>query len=317
MGGGVARADREAAASAVDRVRPRRIWARRWQIWTPEHGSGRRRPYDSGRWAESGGSPQQWWPTEARVEPMRWRRQRLAWQCQGGAARDGEIRRSAREEVRPAWWRRCTAGGGWHGGGGGSRVTEGGEVEWGGNAASWPLLRGMDGICSTAAIVGGREATCCGRFGRGGTDYHRRLARERGSGRRSARRPARCVEARPVAVEAGTARGGIAGGCGDQLGARRRGRQWKAGWGNMARPAVDEASLARHERQRRRTTQRDEARLVVTEAGTVQGGAAGGCGAVYGAQRQADRGCRCNGPTCRQRLDDGGALWHQPWTRRW
>uniref|UniRef100_A0A0E0QII2 Uncharacterized protein n=1 Tax=Oryza rufipogon TaxID=4529 RepID=A0A0E0QII2_ORYRU len=66
----------------------------------------------------------------------------------------------------------------------------------------------------------------------------------------------------PVAVEAGTARGGTTGGDGGWLGAVRCSRRW------------------------RRPAQRDEARPAVTEAGIVRGGgAAGGCGVDYGARR--------------------------------
>uniref|UniRef100_A0A0D3H1A6 Uncharacterized protein n=1 Tax=Oryza barthii TaxID=65489 RepID=A0A0D3H1A6_9ORYZ len=36
------------------------------------------------------------------------------------------------------------------------------------------------------------------------------------------------------------------------------------------------------------------------------GGAAGGCGAVFGARRLADGGYWCRGPTCRQSLSGGG-----------
>uniref|UniRef100_A0A0E0NH65 Uncharacterized protein n=1 Tax=Oryza rufipogon TaxID=4529 RepID=A0A0E0NH65_ORYRU len=46
---------------------------------------------------------------------------------------------------------------------------------------------------------------------------------------------------------------------------------------------------------------------MVKVATTVRGGAASGCGAVFGTRRLAGRGCRCSGPTCRQRLSDGGA----------
>uniref|UniRef100_A0A0E0D0Z4 Uncharacterized protein n=1 Tax=Oryza meridionalis TaxID=40149 RepID=A0A0E0D0Z4_9ORYZ len=39
----------------------------------------------------------------------------------------------------------------------------------------------------------------------------------------------------------------------------------------------------------------------------MRGGAAGGCGTVYGARRLADGGRRCSGPTYRQRLSGRGA----------
>uniref|UniRef100_A0A0D3F2Q8 Uncharacterized protein n=1 Tax=Oryza barthii TaxID=65489 RepID=A0A0D3F2Q8_9ORYZ len=62
--------------------------------------------------------------------------------------------------------------------------------------------------------------------------------------------------------------------------------------------------------------QHDEALLVVEEAGTVrQGGAAGGCGAVYDARRLAGGGRRCSGSTCQQKFDGGEALERQLWTR--
>ncbi len=70
----------------------------------------------------------------------------------------------------------------------------------------------------------------------------------------------------------------------------------------MAREArpVEEAGLAR------------EARPAVGEATSVRGGAAGGCGAVFGARRLAGGGRRCRGPICRQSLSGGGASVHQP-----
>uniref|UniRef100_I1PCI2 Uncharacterized protein n=1 Tax=Oryza glaberrima TaxID=4538 RepID=I1PCI2_ORYGL len=60
-----------------------------------------------------------------------------------------------------------------------------------------------------------------------------------------------------------------------------------------------------------------EARPAVEEATLVRGGAAGGCGAVFGARRLASGGRRCRGPTYQQRLSGGGALVRQPWIRRW
>uniref|UniRef100_A0A0E0IDS7 Uncharacterized protein n=1 Tax=Oryza nivara TaxID=4536 RepID=A0A0E0IDS7_ORYNI len=53
------------------------------------------------------------------------------------------------------------------------------------------------------------------------------------------------------------------------------------------------------------------------EATSERGGAAGGCGAVFGARRLAGGGRRCSSPTCRQRLSGGGASVRQPWIRRW
>uniref|UniRef100_A0A0E0J0D5 Uncharacterized protein n=1 Tax=Oryza nivara TaxID=4536 RepID=A0A0E0J0D5_ORYNI len=46
---------------------------------------------------------------------------------------------------------------------------------------------------------------------------------------------------------------------------------------------------------RRASAGRDEARSVVKEATTMQGGAAGGCGAVFGARRLASGGRQCSG----------------------
>uniref|UniRef100_A0A0E0CVV0 Uncharacterized protein n=1 Tax=Oryza meridionalis TaxID=40149 RepID=A0A0E0CVV0_9ORYZ len=113
------------------------------------------------------------------------------------------------------------------------------------------------------------------------------------SGGRSARRTARSVEARLVAAEVGTTRGGAPGGGGDWLGMMRRGQR------------------------RRRWARHDEARPAVMEAARCEEELppAGGCGAVYGARRLAGAGRWCSGPTCRQRLDGGGASGHQPWTR--
>uniref|UniRef100_A0A0D3H3M1 Uncharacterized protein n=1 Tax=Oryza barthii TaxID=65489 RepID=A0A0D3H3M1_9ORYZ len=102
-----------------------------------------------------------------------------------------------------------------------------GGFEWGGGGSG----RGGSGIMDA----------CGGHFGRGGMDDHGRLAREvwqmtafgrHGSGGRSAQRLARRVEARPVVAEIGMARGGVASG-------------GRPAWRDEARPAMDEASLAR------------------------------------------------------------------------
>uniref|UniRef100_A0A0E0Q845 Uncharacterized protein n=1 Tax=Oryza rufipogon TaxID=4529 RepID=A0A0E0Q845_ORYRU len=53
------------------------------------------------------------------------------------------------------------------------------------------------------------------------------------------------------------------------------------------------------------TSAAQEARLVVEEATTVRGGAAGACGAVFDVRRLAGGVRRCSGPTCRQRLSGG------------
>nr|BAC15933.1 hypothetical protein [Oryza sativa Japonica Group]BAD31443.1 hypothetical protein [Oryza sativa Japonica Group] len=88
---------------------------------------------------------------------------------------------------------------------------------------------------------------------------------------------------------------------GDRLGVVRRGQRWtRLAWRSDAQPAA------------RRLARRDEAWPAVTEAGTMRGGgAAGGCGADYGARRLAGGGHRCSGPICQQRLDSGRASGRQ------
>ncbi|BAT06075.1 Os08g0497200 [Oryza sativa Japonica Group] len=96
---------------------------------------------------------------------------------------------------------------------------------------------------------------------------------------------------------------------GGQLGAERRSQWREAGLAREARPmeevstarevlpAATEAGLAREARPA----------VAVEEATSERGGAAGGCGAVFGARRLAGGGRRCSSPTCRQRLSGGGA----------
>ncbi|EEC73973.1 hypothetical protein OsI_08876 [Oryza sativa Indica Group] len=91
---------------------------------------------------------------------------------------------------------------------------------------------------------------------------------------------------------------GASGGDGGRLGARgvadggrpdwreRRVRWREAGLAREARP-VEEAGLTR------------EARPAVEETTSMRGGAAGGCGAVFGARRLAGGGRQCRGPVCR------------------
>nr|AAR87157.1 hypothetical protein [Oryza sativa Japonica Group]ABF96765.1 hypothetical protein LOC_Os03g31700 [Oryza sativa Japonica Group] len=123
--------------------------------------------------------------------------------------------------------------------------------------------------------------------------------------------------------------GAYGGGVGDRLGAERRGRWQRRPARQEARAAEMEAGLAREAlpmeggRIGARGTSGGGGRLVrearpaVEEATLVRGGAAGGCGAVFGARRLASGGRRCRGPTYQQRLSGGGALVRQPWIRRW
>uniref|UniRef100_A0A0E0CU88 DUF834 domain-containing protein n=1 Tax=Oryza meridionalis TaxID=40149 RepID=A0A0E0CU88_9ORYZ len=120
--------------------------------------------------------------------------------------------------------------------------------------------------------------------------------------------------------EARSARRGAADGSGGRHGTRRCGRRWwRPACHEDAQPAAGgRLSAMRRCRRQRWPARRDEARPVVIEAGTVRGGgAAGGCDVVYDARRLAGGRRRCSGPTRRQRLDGGGALGRQPWTKRW
>uniref|UniRef100_A0A0E0G970 Uncharacterized protein n=1 Tax=Oryza nivara TaxID=4536 RepID=A0A0E0G970_ORYNI len=116
-------------------------------------------------------------------------------------------------------------------------------------------------------------------------------------------------------------RHGVIGGVGGRLGAERHSRwqwwparrerrgQWRGGRLGV-RGATDGGRpdwLERRVRWWRRPAWRDEARPTVKVATTVREGAASRCGAVFGTRRLAGRGCRCSGPTCRQRLSDSGA----------
>ncbi len=96
---------------------------------------------------------------------------------------------------------------------------------------------------------------------------------------------------------------GAGGGDGGRLGTRDTADGGRLDW-REAR-SVEEAGLVR------------EARLAVEEASSVRGGAAGGCGVVFGARRLAGWGRRYSGPTWRLRLSGGGASVRQPWIRRW
>src|SRR5512144_696991 len=131
-----------------------------------------------------------------------------------------------------------------------------------------------------------------------------------------------------MAASAGAASFG--GGVGDRLDAewrsrwqrrparreRRGRRRWRPAW-HERRSRWREAGLAREARSVDKAGFVREARPAVEEATSVRGGAAGGCGAVFGARRLAGGGRRCRGPTCRQSLSGGGASVHHPWSRRW
>nr|ABA98061.1 hypothetical protein LOC_Os12g26300 [Oryza sativa Japonica Group] len=175
----------------------------------------------------------------------------------------------------------------------------------GGVTSGWLWRRGC-GCCGYGGGGCGDRGRYCGVRRHGGLGW---LAWGVADGRIW---PARqCLE---EGLEAGSAQRGAANGSGDRHGARRRGRRrWRPAWHERrgrwqetglvreARPALEEAGVAR----------RDETRPVVEEATLVRGGAAGGCGVVYGKRRLAGRGRRCSGPTYRQRLSDGGGLVHQ------
>jgi hypothetical protein len=95
---------------------------------------------------------------------------------------------------------------------------------------------------------------------------------------------------------------------------RRRRQRWRPAW-RERRSRWREAGLAREARPVEEAGLAREARPAVEEVTSVRGGATGGCGAVFGAQRLAGGGRRCRGPTCRQSLSGGGASVRQPWIR--